>query len=490
MCVRTITMANKRIYNPDGSGNIIDVTQGQTNSTVPLKSVVSGNSDESQKKDINTSSTQNKIITPATQSENPNLVQTEKQPVNNIFARRIQGSAVRDKALDTSILEAGVKANDQKRQYEADMEKYKSDVDAYNRGELPIMPEIPVKPDTSFVATAGNARQDYLQKTAAKSVENPNQSTAPMTYEDFKRSLYDEESIRRKSDTRAKIMAVGDALRHIGNLGLTINHASPQRYNTAPATEERQRYEQGVQAREALAYSKWNAMQKQKIAEAEQARKDLQAQWDIAGKQSTISLNGAKEKQIAMDMGLKMEEHPYKVQKMAADTIKAIADGDKAKAESIIKQLEASNKPEELELANKLKRANIGAANARATASYASASLSRAKEAHERSDMAEEQNSRIIGGTNGGGYVMPKYKNDAQRRQANKQIVQSLRNNGFIDDTNWADYKGGKEDGTLLDEQDIIAKAIEYSPRSMRSKLDNILQSNGWKRKQTDPGYK
>lgn len=51
----------------------------------------------------------------------------------------------------------------------------------------------------------------------------------------------EEERLRRSSMARRRIMAVGDALRHIGNIYHTINYAPSQQFNS-PVQEEEQRY--------------------------------------------------------------------------------------------------------------------------------------------------------------------------------------------------------------------------------------------------------
>ena len=62
-------------------------------------------------------------------------------------------------------------------------------------------------------------------------------------------SPQEEERLRKAHLTNQRIMAVGDALRHIGNLYYTIKGATPQKYNS-PVLEEEQRYLRGKALRD------------------------------------------------------------------------------------------------------------------------------------------------------------------------------------------------------------------------------------------------
>jgi hypothetical protein len=82
-----------------------------------------------------------------------------------------------------------------------------------------------------------------------------------------------EEQLRRSSMANRRIMAVGDALRHIGNIVNTVKYAPSQQFNS-PVMEEEARYEKGKAVRDA-ANMKYNAYQQ---AKAEQDAK--QRQWE------------------------------------------------------------------------------------------------------------------------------------------------------------------------------------------------------------------
>lgn len=62
-------------------------------------------------------------------------------------------------------------------------------------------------------------------------------------------SPQEEERLRKASVTNQRIMAIGDALRHIGNIANTVRYAPSQQFNS-PVTDEIARYERGKALRD------------------------------------------------------------------------------------------------------------------------------------------------------------------------------------------------------------------------------------------------
>jgi hypothetical protein len=86
-------------------------------------------------------------------------------------------------------------------------------------------------------------------------------------------SPQEEERLRKASVTNQRIMAIGDALRHIGNIANTVRYAPSQQFNS-PVTDEIARYERGKALRDA-ANSRYLTYQQQK------ERQDaLQRRWE------------------------------------------------------------------------------------------------------------------------------------------------------------------------------------------------------------------
>lgn len=297
------------------------------------------------------------------------------------------------------------------------------------------------------------------------------------SFDAFRRSMYDEDKIRRRSDARAKVMALGDALRHIGNLGYTVAGATPQQYRTAPGTQEREDYEQGFNNREALAYNRYANKQKQKIAEAEQARKDLQLQWDVAKKQSDIGLNTAKEKQIALNMDLQMDKYPYEKRKLIGEAVQAIAAGNEKEAKAKIAQLEAEHLPIAQKLADQLTEAKIGQAKAsgQAALTNANANMIRARSgAAVDAAKVKKINSDIAKGEKGltfSGAYNYRLKKDLTASQK-AALVDKLHKRGKVGNSDWLSYTSGS-----MSADKIIGDAIVYGTSQ---ETRDILSSYGF----------
>ena len=94
---------------------------------------------------------------------------------------------------------------------------------------------------------------------------------------DYLASMYtspeQEERYRKASVQRQRIMAVGDALRHIGNIYNTVNGAPAQTFNS-PVQEEKARYQQEKGIRDA---SNYRYMSYQQAKAAQDAK---QRQWE------------------------------------------------------------------------------------------------------------------------------------------------------------------------------------------------------------------
>lgn len=122
-----------------------------------------------------------------------------------------------------------------------------------------------------------------------------NSSTAGMEYLN---SLYttpqEEEKLRKASVANRRIMAVADALRHIGNIYHTINYAPAQQFNN-PVAEEQARYERGKAIRDA-ANARYLTYQQQKAAQDAKAR-----QWAIEQQQKADQWNATFKYNAARD---------------------------------------------------------------------------------------------------------------------------------------------------------------------------------------------
>lgn len=119
-----------------------------------------------------------------------------------------------------------------------------------------------------------------------QSVVDPTDASSGMDYLASRfTSPEQEERYRKASVNRQRILAIGDALRHIGNIYNTVNYAPSQQFND-PIGTEYQRYQTDKNARDAanqryISYQQAKAAQeaKQRQWEYEQARKDKEFAW-------------------------------------------------------------------------------------------------------------------------------------------------------------------------------------------------------------------
>lgn len=120
--------------------------------------------------------------------------------------------------------------------------------------------------------------------TVAIPAIDPNSDTSGMdALSQMYTSPQEEERLRKASVANQRIMAVADALRHIGNIYNTVNYAPAQKLNS-PVLEEQARYEKGKALRDKanLTYQNY---QQAKAAQDAKAR-----QWE-----ATFNYNAAKD---------------------------------------------------------------------------------------------------------------------------------------------------------------------------------------------------
>jgi hypothetical protein len=115
-------------------------------------------------------------------------------------------------------------------------------------------------------------QQKPVAKAAGTVALQPGSSTAGM---DYLNSLYtdpkEEERLRKASVMNQRILAIGDAVRHIGNIANTVNYAPAQQFNDPVAMEEA-RYEKGKTMRD-KANQLYYTYQQQKAAQDAAQRK-------------------------------------------------------------------------------------------------------------------------------------------------------------------------------------------------------------------------
>ena len=113
-------------------------------------------------------------------------------------------------------------------------------------------------------------------------VVSPNSSTDGMDYlGSLLTTQADEERMRKASLNNRRIMAVSDALRHIGNIYNTANYATPQQFNS-PVLEEKARYEKEKSVRDAANLRYYSYKQAKAAQDAKQRQWEQQFQLNAA----------------------------------------------------------------------------------------------------------------------------------------------------------------------------------------------------------------
>lgn len=192
--------------------------------------------------------------------------QAEK-PVNNIFAG-LSNQQERNMTYTSDDLQRGYKAvvPNQQAQQSVNSPSGHENVGHGNEVAMPRLEErMTATPKVQTVAQTPQYSQPRPQIT------NMDELASAMGYT----SPEEEARLRKASVNNQRILAVADALRHIGNIANTVNYAPAQRFNQ-PWAEEQLRYEHGKAQRDA-ANARYLSYQRQK-ADQERAERKLEAQ--------------------------------------------------------------------------------------------------------------------------------------------------------------------------------------------------------------------
>ena len=141
-------------------------------------------------------------------------------------------------------------------------------------------------------------KQSTPVKTAP--VVDPNSATSGMdaVIANMYTSPEQEERMRKASVANQRILAIGDALRHIGNIYNTVNYAPAQKFNS-PVLEEQARYERGKALRDAANLRYYSYQQ----AKAAQDAKAKQWEADYGLKAANYASQAEHRKELARIAG-------------------------------------------------------------------------------------------------------------------------------------------------------------------------------------------
>lgn len=162
----------------------------------------------------------------------------------------------------------------------------------------------------------------------------------------------EEDRLRRQTRNRMAIMAVGDAIRQMGNIYNTTQYAPSQRFNN-PVENEYSRYYTQKRLRDADAYKKYTMqLQRDKLA-AEQAQREFQNQL----RKDNLQLQRDKTKQAqenwqkTFDANQKRAEDQSRLNREKFDFQKQKADSDKKLAQERLRLGWANHNLSQLRLA-------------------------------------------------------------------------------------------------------------------------------------------
>lgn len=169
------------------------------------------------------------------------------------------------------------------------------------------------------------------QQQNKPAITNMDELAAAMGYT----SPEQEEKLRKASVANQRILALGDALRHIGNIATTINYAPSQQFNN-PVQEEYARYERGKALRDKANQTYLTYQQ------AKAAQDAKQRQWEMQ-----FRYNAAKD---ARDYELKKGESEARnnLREAQLNRYQTMIDLDKARKEGIISDNEYKKRRAEL----------------------------------------------------------------------------------------------------------------------------------------------
>ena len=180
-----------------------------------------------------------------------------------------------------------------------------------------------------------NQQQPQTNRTTTPVVD----PTSPTSGMDAINAMYtspeEEERLRKTSVANQRIMAIGDALRHIGNIYHTVNYAPNQQFNN-PVQEEYERYQKGKALRDA-ANLRYYTYQQAKAAQDQKAR-----QWE-----QQFRYNAAKD---ARDYELKKGESEARnnLREAQLNRYQTLIALDEARKEGIINDNEYKKRRAEL----------------------------------------------------------------------------------------------------------------------------------------------
>lgn len=295
----------------------------------------------------------------------------------------------------------------------------------------------PYNPDVKVVP------QQQVRNPQTRSTGNPQNQPIRST-DDLARAMgytspEDEDRMRKASLTNQRILAIGDAIRQIGNIYHTVNYAPSQQFNN-PVEAERQRYLQGKALRDRANQTYINYMQQKAAQDAKQKQWEADYSLKVA---DAARKAGYTEAQIKNMQDRLANQKAYQDANIALGKRKA--DDAKALGEARLKETTAYHN----------KMAGIAGMNAKTNRDKATAYINKLKSGGNASSMPLQT-------PNGSIYAPGKSVPQPQMNQLYKYAI----SNGYINQSDFqkkmAEAGFGKADPDYVRNQMVAEAMMEH----------------------------
>lgn len=170
----------------------------------------------------------------------------------------------------------------------------------------PSQPTQPVTPTPQTSVNTGGTPVTTAKYTPI-SVDKNNPSSGMDVISSMFTSPQEEDRLRKASVANQRILAVGDALRHIGNIYHSVNGGPAQQFNN-PVQEESQRYQQARAIRDA-ANQRYLSYQHQKAVQDAQIKK---MEDESAYRENSMKLRQQELDRLDKQFGLNVRKQDHK----------------------------------------------------------------------------------------------------------------------------------------------------------------------------------
>ncbi len=213
-------------------------------------------------------------------------------------------------------------------QFAAGKQAANSQAQGYGANPAPVS-QPPVQSVAQPVVQQTPARKTQGTVQNKPAITNMDELAAAMGYT----SPEQEEKLRKASVANQRILALGDALRHIGNIATTINYAPSQQFNN-PVQEEYARYERGKALRDKANQTYLTYQQAKAAQDAKQRQWEMQFRYNAAKDAANLKAQQDYHNATIAERARQADQN-YKLNVRKADDAKAKAEADRKLRDTI-----------------------------------------------------------------------------------------------------------------------------------------------------------